>query len=107
LLDAGRGGRDDRLGFVLRVARFRAARRRRKRERQKREDESSGSRKHDHTFTIRCQQSHGGLWPAGRMSLSRLWPSFPVERILYEDDDLVVVDKPVGVSTHAPGAGRN
>jgi 23S rRNA (cytosine1962-C5)-methyltransferase len=41
------------------------------------------------------------------MSLSHLWPSFPTERILYEDDDLVVIDKPVNVSTHAPDAGRS
>ena len=41
------------------------------------------------------------------MPLSHLWPSFPLERVLYEDEDLVVIDKPVGVSTHAPDAGRN
>ncbi len=41
------------------------------------------------------------------MSLSHLWPSFPLERILYEDDDIIVIDKPVLVSTHAPDTGRN
>src|SRR5258706_16130844 len=41
------------------------------------------------------------------MSLSHLWPSFPLERILYEDADVIVIDKPVSVSTHAPDAGRN
>jgi 23S rRNA (cytosine1962-C5)-methyltransferase len=41
------------------------------------------------------------------MSLSHLWSSFPLERILYEDADLIVIDKPSGVSTHAPDAGRN
>jgi 23S rRNA (cytosine1962-C5)-methyltransferase len=41
------------------------------------------------------------------MVLSHLWPSFPLERILYEDEDIVVIDKPAGVSTHAPDAGRN
>ena len=40
------------------------------------------------------------------VTLSHLWPSFPLERILYEDDDLIVIDKPVNVSTHAPDAGR-
>src|SRR4051812_46676880 len=40
------------------------------------------------------------------MSLSHLWPSFPLERILYEDADLIVIDKPESVSTHAPDAGR-
>ncbi len=44
---------------------------------------------------------HGHLMP-----LSRLWPAFPLERILYEDPEIVVIDKPVGVSTHAPDAGR-
>jgi 23S rRNA (cytosine1962-C5)-methyltransferase len=41
------------------------------------------------------------------MSLSHLWPPFPLERILYEDADLIVIDKPAGISTHAPDAGRN
>ena len=40
------------------------------------------------------------------VTLSHLWPSFPLERILYEDDDVIVIDKPVNVSTHAPDAGR-
>jgi 23S rRNA (cytosine1962-C5)-methyltransferase len=35
-----------------------------------------------------------------------LWPSFPLERILYEDEDLIVIDKPVNMSTHAPDTGR-
>jgi 23S rRNA (cytosine1962-C5)-methyltransferase len=41
------------------------------------------------------------------VTLSHLWPSFPRERILYEDDDVIVIDKPVNVSTHAPDAGRS
>jgi 23S rRNA (cytosine1962-C5)-methyltransferase len=41
------------------------------------------------------------------MSLSHLWPSFPLDRILYEDEDLIVIDKPASVSTHAPDAGRS
>jgi len=41
------------------------------------------------------------------VTLSHLWPSFPLERILYEDDDVIVIDKPVNVSTHAPDAGRS
>jgi 23S rRNA (cytosine1962-C5)-methyltransferase len=40
------------------------------------------------------------------VTLSHLWLSFPLERILYEDDDLIVIDKPVNVSTHAPDASR-
>jgi 23S rRNA (cytosine1962-C5)-methyltransferase len=39
--------------------------------------------------------------------LAHLFPSFPAERIVYEDDDVIVIDKPVDVSTHAPDAGRN
>jgi 23S rRNA (cytosine1962-C5)-methyltransferase len=35
-----------------------------------------------------------------------LWPVFEVSSILYEDDDLIVIDKPVGVPTHAPDRGR-
>jgi 23S rRNA (cytosine1962-C5)-methyltransferase len=41
------------------------------------------------------------------MPLSHLWPSFPLDRVLYEDDDIIVIDKPVGVSTHAPDKGRD
>jgi 23S rRNA (cytosine1962-C5)-methyltransferase len=35
-----------------------------------------------------------------------LFPAFRAERLLFEDADLVVVDKPAGVPTHAPDAGR-
>lgn len=35
------------------------------------------------------------------VTLTALFPSFPAERILYEDEDLVAIDKPVGMSTHA------
>src|SRR6266542_2730522 len=35
------------------------------------------------------------------------WPSFPLERVLYEYTDLIVIDKPVNVSTHAPDAERS
>jgi len=38
--------------------------------------------------------------------LAHLFPSFPPERIVHEDEDVVVIDKPVDVSTHAPDAGR-
>jgi len=38
--------------------------------------------------------------------LVHLFPTFPAERILHEDEDVVVIDKPVDVSTHAPDAGR-
>jgi 23S rRNA (cytosine1962-C5)-methyltransferase len=41
------------------------------------------------------------------VTMSHLWPSFPLERILYEDDDVIVIDKPVNVSTHAPDTGRS
>jgi len=49
--------------------------------------------------------------PIGRrdpepVSLTHLFPSFPAERIVHEDEDVVVIDKPVDVSTHAPDAGR-
>jgi len=39
--------------------------------------------------------------------LAHLWPTFASDRILYEDDELIVIDKPVNVSTHAPDAQRN
>ena len=42
-----------------------------------------------------------------RSPLLHLWPLFAAERILYEDDDVIVIDKPVNVSTHAPDAQRN
>jgi 23S rRNA (cytosine1962-C5)-methyltransferase len=38
--------------------------------------------------------------------LVHLFPSFPQERIVYEDEDVIVLDKPVDMSTHAPDAGR-
>src|SRR6185436_1039481 len=41
------------------------------------------------------------------VTLSHLWPPFALDRILYEDDDLIVIDKPVNVSTHAPDASRD
>lgn len=34
----------------------------------------------------------------------RLWPSWNAARVLADDGDLVVVDKPEGISTHAPEA---
>lgn len=36
------------------------------------------------------------------MSLEALWPPFPSSRILHEDADVVVVDKPPFLATHAP-----
>ncbi|WP_437524277.1 class I SAM-dependent methyltransferase [Sorangium sp. So ce726] len=41
-----------------------------------------------------------------RLSLSELFPDIHPEWILAEDDDLIVVDKPAGLSTHAPEAER-
>ena len=40
------------------------------------------------------------------LPLADLFPSFPAERILFEDEDVIVIDRPVDVSTHAPDAGR-
>ncbi|WP_437645175.1 class I SAM-dependent methyltransferase [Sorangium sp. So ce362] len=40
------------------------------------------------------------------LSLSELFPDFHPEWILAEDADLIVVDKPAGLSTHAPEADR-
>ncbi|MET0593225.1 MAG: hypothetical protein ABW133_11030, partial [Polyangiaceae bacterium] len=40
------------------------------------------------------------------MPFEHLFPSFPRERIVYEDEDVIVIDKPVNVSTHAPDQGR-
>lgn len=36
------------------------------------------------------------------MSLDALWPAFPQSRILYQDADLIAVDKPPFLPTHAP-----
>ncbi|WP_437793371.1 class I SAM-dependent methyltransferase [Sorangium sp. So ce693] len=41
-----------------------------------------------------------------RLSLSELFPDIHPEWILAEDDDLIVVDKPADLSTHAPEAER-
>lgn len=40
------------------------------------------------------------------MGLDHLWPSWKSAWILFEDSDLIVVDKPAGISTHAPEPGR-
>lgn len=40
------------------------------------------------------------------MSLEHLWKPFRSEWILHEDEDLIIIDKPPGVSTHAPEPGR-
>lgn len=40
------------------------------------------------------------------MTIASLFPGFPVERILYEDEDLIAIDKPVGMSTHAADPER-
>jgi 23S rRNA (cytosine1962-C5)-methyltransferase len=39
--------------------------------------------------------------------LTSLWPSFPLDRILFEDADVIVIDKPAGVSTHAADDRRD
>ncbi|WP_434042582.1 MULTISPECIES: class I SAM-dependent methyltransferase [Sorangium] len=41
-----------------------------------------------------------------RLDLSELFPDFHPAWILAEDEDLIVVDKPAGMSTHAPEADR-
>ena len=41
------------------------------------------------------------------MSLSGLFPTFPAERVLLDDGWLVAIDKPAGISTHAPDEGRS
>jgi 23S rRNA (cytosine1962-C5)-methyltransferase len=68
------------------------------------------------SFTTHCRGSHGRLCGTSArlelcavrpaVPLDHLFPSFPPERIVYEDDDVIVIDKPVDVSTHAPDAGR-
>ena len=40
------------------------------------------------------------------VSLSHFWSTFPSEGVLYEDADVIVIDKPVNTSTHAPDAVR-
>jgi 23S rRNA (cytosine1962-C5)-methyltransferase len=40
------------------------------------------------------------------VALSDLFRPFPLERVLFEDRDLVVIDKPADMSTHAPDAAR-
>ncbi len=39
-------------------------------------------------------------------SLGKLWPPFRAEWILYEDGDLIVINKPAGIPTHAPDGDR-
>jgi 23S rRNA (cytosine1962-C5)-methyltransferase len=41
-----------------------------------------------------------------RFPLPELWPHFHAAWLVHEDADLIVVDKPAGVSTHAPEPGR-
>jgi len=41
------------------------------------------------------------------VSLFHLWPSFPAARILYEDQAIIVIDKPVHVPTHGADAARH
>jgi 23S rRNA (cytosine1962-C5)-methyltransferase len=40
-------------------------------------------------------------------ALRSLWPAWRDERVLAADDDVIVVDKPAGISTHAPDAQRH
>lgn len=49
--------------------------------------------------------SSRGALPLSR-ALAALWPAWKDAWILHHDDDLLIVDKPAGVPTHAPEAGR-
>ncbi len=40
------------------------------------------------------------------MSIAALWPAFRPELIVFEDDDLIAIDKPEGMATHAPSPDR-
>jgi 23S rRNA (cytosine1962-C5)-methyltransferase len=39
--------------------------------------------------------------------LSHLWPTFPLDRILYEDDAIIIIDKLVGIPTHGADPTRS
>lgn len=41
-----------------------------------------------------------------RAGLPPLWTEFPAARLLHEDDDIIVIDKPWGLATHAPEKDR-
>src|SRR5262245_6899497 len=41
-----------------------------------------------------------------RLPVREIWPAWRAAWILHEDADLLVVDKPAGISTHAPDAER-
>ncbi|NUO54623.1 MAG: hypothetical protein HOV80_37765 [Polyangiaceae bacterium] len=41
-----------------------------------------------------------------RAGLPSLWSEFPAARVLYQDDDIIVIDKPWGLATHAPEKDR-
>jgi 23S rRNA (cytosine1962-C5)-methyltransferase len=56
-------------------------------------------------YGLRATGRSGGV-SSRAVSLVHLFPSFPAERIVYEDEDVIGIDKPVDVSTHAPDAGR-
>ncbi len=40
-------------------------------------------------------------------ALAGLWREFPSSRVLYRDDDIIVIDKPWGLATHAPEKDRH
>src|SRR4029079_19649843 len=41
-----------------------------------------------------------------RAGLPPLWSEFPPAGLLYQDDDIIVIDKPWGLATHAPEKDR-
>lgn len=43
----------------------------------------------------------------GGVALSHLWPAFPLDRIVYEDSSIIVIDKPIGVPTHGADPSRS
>lgn len=52
----------------------------------------------------RPRRADAGALEARFGSLASLWPSWEDERVLHESADVIAVDKPHGVSTHAPDA---
>src|SRR4051812_831998 len=59
------------------------------------------------TTGTRVRNPRPGVAYSPPVALSSLFAPFPLERILYEDADLIVIDKPVNMSTHAPDALRH
>jgi 23S rRNA (cytosine1962-C5)-methyltransferase len=41
------------------------------------------------------------------VSLPHFWPAFPLDRIVYEDPSIIVIDKPIDVPTHGADPSRS